>query len=611
LFLKGIVMNKKRVFDVSTMIIAAFTCVGTELQGMAPAQAGKAAVAVLSDNSAFKEAENIINSASYWWQFKSSVFNAAFRSAREGQVDKAKKEQLGYDQDSVYPPQDEAVTIIPYSTLGYNLQGVFTSKNPPIDEQSFFGKVSPKIIAGLLNTFHLNDDNQPKIPNDPQVLAAIMWPKKHRELLAVPEFPPEFVNRTDRIAGCALSGPFAGYIQRADSSDLEGSKVLYDAALSNNTFKIDLGVLGSITPKDHLMRLGGKAILRHNPDTKQLNTLAIQYTDKTQYTSWFYPSDDKWSKYQDIIMAGMSTDTTVIRHLLNTHMIIAGTISALTNKHFKAQHPLRRFLHPHTAGTLSINNYNIPILLGGKNTMFPALFSFDLENTLNYMQKYVENFQMSKMDIYEDVEKRGMDQLPAGMVYPYAKQGKMFWDFIRQYTTEYVDLYYKNEESITQDLQVQAWYKALTEYIPNGQVESYVNLGASSMLHTNGLKKLLTMFIYTDSIEHYHAGVMTYNYLPWINQVPPHVREDGENIDIGTAQLMANVLLTTMPSHALDLLDGNPFLGTKGDYETEEMIIKERFRGSLIEYRDLINSAEKKESTAAIWPSKVMQSVNS
>lgn len=53
------------------------------------------------------------------------------------------------------------------------------------------------------------------------------------------------------------------------------------------------------------------------------------------------------------------------------------------------------------------------------------------------------------------------------------------------------------------------------------------------------------------------------------------------------------------------------FWGTKGDYETEEMIIKERFRGSLIEYRDLINSAEKKESTAAIWPSKVMQSVNS
>ena len=94
MFLKGIVMNKKRVFDVSTMIIAALTCVGTELQGMAPAQAGKTAVAVLSDNSAFKEAENIINSASYWWQFKSSVFNAAFRSAREGQVDKAKKEQL-------------------------------------------------------------------------------------------------------------------------------------------------------------------------------------------------------------------------------------------------------------------------------------------------------------------------------------------------------------------------------------------------------------------------------------------------------------------------------------------------------------------------------------
>lgn len=493
-------MSEKKVLHLSSIIIAGLTCIGTELQGMAPAQGGKAAVSVLSEAEAFKQADELLDEASNWWLLKRRAFNALFRSAREGQVDKA--------NEPVYAPQDEDVTMVSLAKLGYPINGIFTSENPPEVEKSIGSKLSGKVAAGLLNTFHLNDDSQPEIPTNPQVLSALMWPEKHRKLMPAPSFPPEFIDRHDRIAGCALSGPFARYIQRTNMCDL--SEMTIPFGNLDDIFKIEFDELGRIPTKDHLMQLGGKAILRHNPQTKELETLAIQHADAGKASAWHYPKDEDWNKWQDVLMACMTTDTTVIRHLLNTHLIIAGTISALTNKHFKADHPLRRFLHPHTFGTLAINNYNVPILLGGENTMFPALFSHELDDTIAYMQKHTDTFQMSEMDIYEDVENRGMDMLPSGMTYPYADQGKRLWDIIKEYTTEYVFLHYKTDVDLINDHQVQEWYAALKTHIPNQQVEAY-----APTLTTESLAKLMTVFIYTDSVEHYHAGVMTYNYLPW------------------------------------------------------------------------------------------------
>lgn len=61
-----------------------------------------------------------------------------------------------------------------------------------------------------------------------------------------------------------------------------------------------------------------------------------------------------------------------------------------------------------------------------------------------------------------------------------------------------------------------------------------------------------------------------------------------------------------MPSHELDLLDGNPFL-----VNNDEIVVKDRFKTSLKLYREELDQSERADSTAAIWPSKVMPSVSS
>ena len=73
-------MSEKKVLHLSSIIIAGLTCIGTELQGMAPAQGGKAAVSVLSEAEAFKQADELLDEASNWWLLKRRAFNAFERA---------------------------------------------------------------------------------------------------------------------------------------------------------------------------------------------------------------------------------------------------------------------------------------------------------------------------------------------------------------------------------------------------------------------------------------------------------------------------------------------------------------------------------------------------
>ena len=416
------------------------------------------------------------------------------------------------------PPENETVEIVPLSSMGIPIANVFSAHTPPKNERSKIRGLISKVLSFLLNNFPLVTKGLPEIPEDNQELLSLCFPPEYQALLPKPEFPDELSdNPDDTVGGCALSGPFARHIRKANAADIIGAP---DLLKSDDLYIIELPGYEYLPVKSGLETLGGKAILSYNKDTGYMQTNCIKHKD-----SWYTKNDVDWSHAQKIIMATVSNDSAIVRHLLNTHLIISGTFSSVTNQTLKADHPIRILLHPHQYGALSTNLYNLPILFSG--SWIESIFSYDQSTLSNFLGSKAAKFSMTSLNVHKDLKKRRMKNTEFD--YPYAQNTTKLWDIIQTYVRNYVNNYY-TKDTLTADEQLQSWYCALKKYIPNNQVQVY-----APTLSKRNLVKLLTLYIYTDSVEHYNVGASTFNFQFWQNQVPSQVRIDRKRPSIGIA----------------------------------------------------------------------------
>ncbi|KAL4601271.1 hypothetical protein ACB092_11G259800 [Castanea dentata] len=206
-----------------------------------------------------------------------------------------------------------------------------------------------------------------------------------------------------------------------------------------------------------------------------LRPVAIELTrpptgDKPQWKQVFTPTWDAtgcwlWRLAKAHVCAHDVGYHQLVIHWLRTHCCTEPYIIA-ANRQLSAMHPIYRLLHPHFRYTMEINALARESLInaGGiiESAFSPAKYSNELSSAA-YNQLW--RFDMEALPA--DLIRRGMavedPTAEHGLSltiedYPFANDGLILWDAIKQWVSDYVNHYYPEPSLVQSDRELQAWW---------------------------------------------------------------------------------------------------------------------------------------------------------
>ncbi|XP_051223252.1 lipoxygenase 2.3, chloroplastic [Lolium perenne] len=237
--------------------------------------------------------------------------------------------------------------------------------------------------------------------------------------------------------------PFVNDVRGLDGTTLYGSRTLF--------FLTEQGTLRPIAIE--LTRPKGKPPILAEPWSQ---VFTPQQWDGTG--SWL------WKLAKAHVLAHDSGYHQLVSHWLRTHCCVEPYIIA-ANRQLSRMHPIFRLLHPHFRYTMQINAISRETLINAdgiiERAFSPGRYSMMLSSAA-----YKEHWRFDMEALPADLIRRGMavEEEDGTLTltikdYPYANDGLLVWESIKEWTSDYVKHYYSSAADITGDKELNGWWE--------------------------------------------------------------------------------------------------------------------------------------------------------
>eukprot|EP00672_Neobodo_designis_P017596 CAMPEP_0174836000 /NCGR_PEP_ID=MMETSP1114-20130205/5764_1 /TAXON_ID=312471 /ORGANISM="Neobodo designis, Strain CCAP 1951/1" /LENGTH=282 /DNA_ID=CAMNT_0016069965 /DNA_START=57 /DNA_END=902 /DNA_ORIENTATION=+ len=134
------------------------------------------------------------------------------------------------------------------------------------------------------------------------------------------------------------------------------------------------------------------------------------------------------------------------------------------NRNVSVQHPLSAWLTQHFFYTININ-WNARTKLIGPGGSVPKLFPTDYKGTVALLRKAAKEFDWTRYDIPKQYKDRGIVDKEMKSVIPenhMVTDGLKLWSTLHKFVEGMVKNIMKDNETLKNDAEIQAWFKELT-----------------------------------------------------------------------------------------------------------------------------------------------------
>ncbi|KAG8365931.1 hypothetical protein BUALT_Bualt17G0023300 [Buddleja alternifolia] len=206
----------------------------------------------------------------------------------------------------------------------------------------------------------------------------------------------------------------------------------------------------------------------------------------------------------------------LVNHWLRTHACTEPYIIA-THRQLSSMHPVYKLLHPHMRYTMEMNALGRQTLIFGGG-IFEVCFSSGKYAMELCSAAYKSLWRFDQEALPADLLRRGMavedPSMPGGVKlviedYPYAADGLLIWAALKELVESYVEHYYSEPNSITSDVELQAWWKEIKN---EGHHEKKDEPWWPTLNTQEDLSSILTTIMWTASCQHAAINFGQYSY---------------------------------------------------------------------------------------------------
>ncbi|XP_071719075.1 linoleate 13S-lipoxygenase 2-1, chloroplastic-like [Rutidosis leptorrhynchoides] len=276
--------------------------------------------------------------------------------------------------------------------------------------------------------------------------------------------------------------------------------------------------------------LYGSRTLMYLTPTGTLRLIAIELVrppskDKPQWKRVFTPSWDAtgawlWNLAKMHVLTHDTGYHQLVSHWLRTHCCTEPYVIA-TNRQLSKMHPIHKLLQPHFRYTMEINALARKNLISS-NGIIESCFSSGKYSTEMSSIVYGLQWRFDHEALPADLIARGMavedTDSPHGLKltiedYPYANDGLVLWDILKDWVTNYVNHYYPEEILVESDSELQAWWKEIRTV---GHADKKDEPWWPILKTPKDLIGILTIIIWVASGHHAAVNFGQYDYAGYI-----------------------------------------------------------------------------------------------
>ncbi|XP_066444641.1 hydroperoxide isomerase ALOXE3-like [Eleutherodactylus coqui] len=292
---------------------------------------------------------------------------------------------------------------------------------------------------------------------------------------------------------------------------------------NGNVFLADYKILQGIPANDCIngkqQYISAPMCLLWKDPQDQLLPIAIQLGQTPgEQTPIFLPSDSEWDWTLAKIWvrnAEFQVHQTIY-HLLHTHLL-AEVFNMASHRQLPRNHPVYKLLIPHLRYTLDINTLARKDLVG-PGGIFDQIMAVCKEGFKALVQRAMEEMTYSALCLPEDIKARGLESIPN---YFYRDDGQMIWEAMERFVSNMVQHYYKSDESVRTDPELQAW---VAEIYEKGFLSNKSSGIPSSLETVSSLVRYLTMVIFRCSAQHAAVNSGQFDFYAWMPNGPSSMK---------------------------------------------------------------------------------------